>query len=424
MADIYEDKDAVSYSKFLGLRNTVAQSDFEPGDLEVALNVDQTDAYRLRRRKGFSATPSTASYHSLWSNGTVALMVSGTSLMEVMPDFTTRVLRNDLTPGLRMDYDSMGNRVFFSNGAETGVFQDHQVRTWGIAVPFPLPLVSLIGGSLPPGRYQYAMTFVRSDGQESGTGNIGGAVGNIVLPPASTAKGPVQPAGGLQFTQLPVSSDPDVLTKRLYISPVNGEALYSLFTLPNSATVATYTTERMGTLPLQTQFLAPAPPTRDVTVFNGHILSVRGSILYRSEAFSPELFDLRKGLPFASRITLVAPMYNGVYLGTDTELFWMQGRRPDQWEITLRLNVGVIFGTLAYVRAEELSPGQQGFAAIFATPRGIFAGMPDGSLIDLTEERFNYPAMDEGAAVVRLSGGSVQYLVTLRGTERPGNTAF
>jgi len=405
-----EDKDVFAFEQFRGLRNTVGAESFEPGDLEAALNVDITDALRVRRRKGYAVTAVVSAHHSFWSNGVIALAVSGTSLVEVMPDLTTRVVRSGLTSGRRMHYAIMGSRVFYSNGVETGVFEDGVSRTWGIEVPVKLPLSEVIGGSLPAGLYQYAMTYLRSDGQESGAGRAG------FIELASS--------GGVHFYDVPVSADPGVAFKRLYVSPVNGDALFLLMTLPNAATDATYTVERTGALPLSTQFLTPALPGVHLSEFAGHILLARGSTLYRSEALAPELFDLRKGSPFTARITLVAPVDDGVYLGTESGVSWLAGRKPAEWDAKKRLDYGAIPGTLAFAPAEDISEGQQGPVALFATEKGICAGFNGGSILNLTGDRFNYPVMDEGAAVVRDSGGSVQYVLTLRGTERAANTAF
>lgn len=410
MAANNNDEDVYTFEKFLGLRNTVSEESFELGDLSVALNTDVTDALRAQRRAGYAATAVTAAVHSFWSNGSVALMVNGSDLVEVQPDYSTRVIRTGLSVGARMYYTIIGNRVFYSNGIENGVFSNGQSRTWGLQAPTKLPLADPIGGSLPAGIYQYALTYVRGDGQESGTGRSG--LVSLTVP------------GGIRFYDMPASADPSVTYKRLYVSPVNGDALWLLMALPNAATDATYTVERTGTLPLTTQFLSPALPGTHLAAFSGHLLLARGATLYRSEPFAPELFDLRKGLPFPARITLVAPVDDGVYLGTEVGVIWLPGRDPEKWIEQPRLDYGAIPGTLAYTSAEEISDQRQGPAAVFATTKGICAGLAGGSILNLTAARFNYPVMDEGAAVVRDSRGTVQYLVTLRGTERPGNTAF
>src|SRR5258706_1192806 len=151
MATTNEDKDVYTFEKFLGLRNTVGEESFEPGDLSIALNVDQTDAYRLRRRKGFEVTAVVAPSQSLWSDGVTALSVQNTNLVQIMPDLTSRIVRSGLTAGARMSYVSIGLRVFYSNGVETGVFTDGSSRSWGLQLPIKLPLVQIIAGQLHPG---------------------------------------------------------------------------------------------------------------------------------------------------------------------------------------------------------------------------------------------------------------------------------
>lgn len=410
MATINEDKDVYSFEKFLGLRNTVGEESFEPGDLSIALNVDQTDAFRIRRRKGFEVTAVAVPSQSLWSDGVIALSVQGTNLVQIMPDLTARVVRSGLTAGARMSYASIGQRVFYSNGVESGVFQDGSSRSWGIPLPTKLPLIQVIGGTLPAGGYQYTMTYIRRDGQESGVS----ASGSVTLPTI----------GGLRFFDFAISPDPDVLFKRLYISPVDGDQVYALQVLPNSATETTYVDERIGTLPLMTQFLSPALPSRLIAAFAGHILLARGNTLYRSEPYAPELFDLRKGLPFEDRITLVAPMDDGVYLGTESEVVWLAGRNPAEWKLDRKSVHGAIPGTAAYGPAEDVAEGQQGPVVLYVSTKGVVAGFNGGSLLSLTEERFGFPVMDEGAAVIRHHGGTVQYIVTLRGVEGVSNVAF
>lgn len=410
MSQPSEDKDIASFTKFLGLRNTTSEESFELGDLTVAQNVDQTDSYRLRRRRGFVATPTTGAYHSVGGNGLTALAVTGSSLMRVLPDFTTRLVRTGLTSGLRMKYAAMGDRIFYTNNAETGVFVNGFSRSWGIVPPDQPSKVEIVGGNVPAGFYQYGMTFVRTDGQESGAGTIGSME--------------LTATGGFHFYDMPISQDSDVQYKRLYISPRNGDAMFLQFTLSPDATEAFYDVERSGVLPLATMFLIQALPSRHLAAFAGHILLARGNVLYRSEPYSPELFDLRKGIPFPSGITLIGPMDDGVYLGTETEVYWLGGRDPSAWEAVRRAVHGVIPGTEAYHEADDVQENAQGPVILFATTIGIRAGFNGGTLINLTEDRFNYPIQEEGAAIVRHIGGSAQYVVTMRGTETPGNTAF
>lgn len=410
MATTNEDKDVFTFDKFLGLRNTVGIESLESGDLTVALNVDQTDAYRLRRRKGFEATGVTTARHSIWSDGTTALAVENTSLVRIMPDLSEVVLRDDLTPGARMFYAVIGDRIFFSNGVDTGVVQNGLARSWGLLPPAKLPIVSVIGGSLPAGLYQYTQVYVRSDGQESGA------------PPSGNFQLPVR--GGLKFSDIAVSPEPEVVFKRIYISDVNGDQLYATLNLPADVTEATYVEPRRGTLPLATQFLSRPAAGTLLGHFAGHILLARGNTLYRTETYGPELFDYRKGLPTPGRVTLVAPMDDGVYLGTDDEIFWLNGRNPAEWRLDRKDVHGAVYGTAAYGPADDVAEGQNGQVVIFVGTKGIVAALNGGTLLSLTEERFSFPLMAEGSAIIRHFGGTIQYVVTLRGAEGISNVAF
>ena len=417
MAEI-EDKDVASFSQFKGLRNTVGPESFELGDLEEALNVDVTDEGRIRRRKGY-ATFLAGAYHSLFASGTVMLVVSGTSLLRVTPEAATTTLRTGLTSGARLSYGALADRIYYSNGTETGCVQAGVHRSWGLEPPAAQPIAAETGGSMRPGVYQYALTYGRSDGQESGTG----VAGQVTIGTRATATTPARLAGIL-FTDIPVSSDPTVTHKYLYLSPPDGDATYLAMGLAAGDTSASIYTERTGTAPLTTQFLSPAPAGSCIAHFNGHALVAKGARLYPSEPYAPELFDLRRGYRFSSPVTLVAPVDDGVYLGTESEVIFLAGNEVTELVYRPILDYGAIHGTLAYGQADDVTKGTQGRVAIFMTTQGICAGYNGGKLENLTQERFSYPVTKRGAGVVRNYGGSVQYLAVLEGTTTAGNTAF
>jgi hypothetical protein len=404
-----QDKDVFAFEEFAGLRNTVDVENFEPGDLHTALNVDVTDAKKLRRRRGYGAPVFGTAAHSLWSDGDNALFMSAGSLYRLNADLTTTALRSGLGTA-RMQYAAIGGRVYFSNGSASGVVDSATARSWGIPMVTIQPVSAAIGGLLPAGRYQYALTFVRDDGQESGTGM------------ASTID--LSADGGIQFSLIPVPTDTSIAEKRLYVSPPDGDRMYLQMVLPPSTEEATLTDYRHGTVALATQFLSAPPPADMLAYFNGHILVASGSRLYPSEPYAPELFDWRRAQPFASRITLVAPVEDGVYLGTEGQIIFLAGKDPASWVFQPKFSYGVIPGTLAYGDAADLGGEMKGPAAMFATADGIVAGLNGGTIVNLTSDRFRYPVTKLGAGIVRGSDGVTQYVATLQGAGTTDNTAF
>ena len=75
--------------------------------------------------------------------------------------------------------------------------------------------------------------------------------------------------GGIFFPVLPVSSDPTVTSKRIYLSDWNGELTYLAMTLTNSRTSATLSSPPPPGPALRTQFAGQAPVGKLVGYFNG-----------------------------------------------------------------------------------------------------------------------------------------------------------
>jgi hypothetical protein len=394
-----DDRDIFTFDQFAGLRNTVDPATMEPGDLIEARNVDITDAKRIVRRKGFGAPVISGACHSLWASGATSFVVRGTELLQIMPDYSTAVLRSDLTADAPMSFVAVGDRVFFSNGYETGVAQDGAARPWGIAVP-QLPAVAIAPGTLRAGRYQYVTTYVDEMGQESGARRAGAI--DLATP------------GGLAFTGFGAPPD-NVVAVNLYLSQPDGDMLYLVDTLSSAATAAAVSTPRDPILPLATQFLSPPLPGAHLAYSYGRVYVAAGNRVYYSEPYAPELFDLRKQYPLEDIVTMLAGVTGGVYVGTGADVGWVDGRDPEKTEYERKAPYGVVPGTLAYGPTDDYADQAGGTAAYFTTTGGILRGSPGGAIENLTRARFTIPSAQRGASAVRQIGGVAQYLAVLQG---------
>lgn len=393
------DKDVFSFSEFAGLRNTVDPAEMDPADLVTALNVDITDARRVRRRKGFGAPVVSGACHSFWSSGAHAYVVRAGELLQVMPDFTVKVLRAGLTAAAQVEFDIVGERVFFSNGHESGVIEGGVARPWGLAVP-GLPSAAKVTGSLRTGRYQYVVTFSDQLGQESGAGRAG--LIDLAEP------------SGLAFSSFGAVPD-NAATINLYLSQPDGDTLYLVDQLHPAATLTTVTAPIDGVVPLSTQFLSPPPPGAHIVYSYGRMYVSDGQRVYYSEPYAPELFDLRKHYPTESLVTMLAAVDGGVFIGTESEVGWVSGTEPSKSVPAHKAPHGVVPGTLAYGPTDDFGGAVDGKAAYFATTGGIMRGLPGGQLENLTRARYQYPTAARGAGVVRTTGGVAQYLAVLQG---------
>ena len=406
------DEELREHRDWTGLRNNVGAAGFDLGDLEVGLNVDIDDKGFLLRRKGHSAVVVAGVDRDLFAAGSVCLGVGSNALVQIFPNWSSQVIHSGLTPNRPLTYAAIGAWVYYTNGVESGVVEQGQRRSWGIVPPTP-PAATTVGGSLRAGRYQYTMTYLRDDGQESGA-------------PLAAVVELTAVASGYELT-FPVSTDSSVTHKAVYVTARDGETLYRYAVLDNATTTFAVREERPGTVALATQFLVSPNILGAIDLIayaNGRMLVAVGSRLYCSEPYAPELFDPRKSWPFLDAISMAAPLEDGTWLGTRSQVIWLPNAEPEKWQFMVKANYGVIPGT-AYMDslASVGDGGSKGQAVYFATTQGLCVGGNGGQLSNFTEGRFAYPIQERGAGIVRRHRGMIQYLATLHGAEVAGNVA-
>lgn len=402
-----------THDKFAGLRNNVANSRFELDDLEAALNIDLDDTGRASRRSGFNTQILAGNCHSVGPNNAGrCFVVAGTNLYEIFPDLTTTIVVSGITPNLPVSYVVVGDLYYWSNGIDQGCVDSTGARSMGLAIP---PQIAGTVGSgtlmlgkedLTTARYQFAMTYLRNDDQESGAG-----MANYLDVPNE---------GGIVFDNLPVSADPTVNRKAIYISEANGEKMYRAIVMRNAATSVIYRGRGRMTLPLATQFLG-APPLGSIMSFQGGSLLVAvGNKLHYSEAFAPELFDRRKYYPFSSKITILFSIEEGTHVGTEDGHYWMGGQSPDKYGSDLRATYGAIPGTLDICPSSLFGKEKtEDYVGLWASKEGIVMATQDGQVINMTRDRFLYPVQEFGSGVMRKMNGVNQFIAVLKGAETP-----
>lgn len=392
------DDDVIAYSAFNGLRSDVSPERFAMGDLAVALNVDIDKSGRLARRDGYTRQRASA-HRSLWSDDMqeICLFVSGGQLNRLHSDYTAQALGPLIDVDHPMSYHRVSDRVYFSNGQDIGILENGAIRSWGLPVP-PLPSVTATSGNMPAGQYQYVITWLRNDGQESGAPTLAGVIN---LPSG----------GGLQIG-LPVSSRPDVVGKILYLSPPNGEVLFDAAHLDNATTSLTYDFDTSGlSVQLATQGLGPPPPGQLVTYYRGHMMVATGSVIQVSRPYAYELFDPQDYIDLDGSVALMAVLNDkdktdsaresGFFVGTDRSCGILAGASPGDFQYVPKTDYGAILGALDYIDGSLFQDGSATARAlpVWLTPQGLCIGMPDLSINNVTRTKFTFPAAGRGAAL-------------------------
>lgn len=389
-----------SYSKFAGIRNTLAEERLAPTDLVAADNVDIDDSGRVARRAGRTLLLAGA-IHSLWADGDTCLYVKGEAMYRLHADQSSELMALGLSSA-PMNYLALGGRVYHSNGDTSGVLEQGYVRGWGIAIDPILVAASVTSGALPAGRYQYAMTWRRSDGQESGTG----LATSIVLPDNA----------GIHFSWR-VPADPDLTEALLYLSAPDGETLYRAVVAHIEAGTSTYTGGALA-LPLATQWYDAPPPGQCLAHYRGRIYIGAGAFLYATTALGYEWCDLRDFVAVdGATITMLAALESGLLVGTERGLYFMAGNALAELAASPRGSAPVLGRSLVMADGQTVTgkpelAGRQ--VALFATSAGICMADPAGNVANLTQERFAFDYQGAAACGLRVEDALTQYLLFLQ----------
>lgn len=394
-------KNPAKITDFLGLNNVLDPEDVQLGELQTAINYDVTNNRKLKPRQGtqlvHSCTP-----HSLFSDGTTMCFREGAALKMRGDDGTITILRNDFTSSAPVSYLGLNGLIYYTDGSLTGVVQDGVNRSWGLVNP-QAPTLTPTVGLLPSGRYQVALTYMRNDGQESGS---------LVAATVDVTE------GGIEVSNIPISSDPTVERVLIYMSTADGEVLYRAMVVANGTMSAIYRGDGNNlSSPLVTAHLSAPPPGQLIAHHNGRVYIAQGSILWYTEPFMYELVSLAHNfLPLPGRITMLAPVKDGIWVGTDRETVYIPGKDPEvgmEWDP--KANYGVIEGTPRLIDGQVIGTDNmlKGNAWIWCSTKGFCVGGNDGLFINLTEGRFTMPDGVAGAGLVRRQDGIDQYVVSL-----------
>lgn len=377
----------LTFQSFAGINNVAPPVRLSKEELLRADNVDIGVTGEITRRDGYSLH--TAGCHKNVWEGDGFVLASTLDDLIVLGGATiaTAIGSN------RLWFCNLPDgRTTFTNGLINGITDGTTTTEWGVPTPPSVGSAITGAGSLAAGEYRYGVTFVRADGIESGM--------------AFSAPFTLTQGSGISFIGLPV--DADYLT-RVYMTTANGTEFYyagaagagSLsFTGPNSSLV----------LPCRTAYLDRMPIGTVTAFWRGRVLVAAGNTLWGSLPMRWELCDMRRDFKqFAGNITLIQPMDNGIFIGTEDELVFMQGKEFDKLEYNPVHSGRVVLGSGVATDAGKIDPKRNGTAMVCIADGGILAGYGTGEIVRLTHTRYK-TAATEVSACVRQQDGYLQYL--------------
>lgn len=389
----------LTFEKFSGINNVLPQERMGESDLVKATNVDIGLSGELRRRGGFALLSGQCHKNLHQADGYMLATLDGHDLIAIHPDGSRVVVQPALGPD-RVRYCNLpGGRTVFSNGLICGMTTGGPAVPWGVPVPEHAGEAMGIAGELAKGLYQYRISYTRlSDGLEGA--------------PLSAA--PLQlDDGGLFLSGLPVLEGHAI---NVYLSGHGGEGAY-LAGQTQTSMFSHIGSNSALTVPCRTVGLAPAPVGTLMAFWRSRVLVAQGTVLWASMPGAWHLFDLRRDFKqFTAPITLVQPVDDGVYVGTEQELAFLGGVEFDKLAYQRAMPGRVVLGSGVAVPGDKVMVGNtvgSGNAMLCIADGGAAAGFNGGQVVRLTEGRYRTDAA-EVAATFRVLDGIPQYMAAVQ----------
>lgn len=165
--------------------------------------------------------------------------------------------------------------------------------------------------------------------------------------------------------------------------------------------------------------------------YKGRIYLAAGPVLWATELYNYEAVDAtRNFMPFEDDITMVAPVGDGIYIGTTRDLQFIQGTLADGLERRTIFSYGVVPGSLVQVpysrvdpRARDGRPMPEGEGPVFLTAGGVCLGLENGDVFNLTQGRVVFPEAVSAAALYREDQGANAYVAVTDSAGGPAANA-
>lgn len=362
-------------------------------ELVAALDVDLGLTGEISRRAGFAST-SPLCHKNLHQAAGYMLATVESDLTAIHPNGDRHIVAESLGMERVWYCDLPDGRTAFSNGLIHGITDGLTGKPWAIPTPESVGALAQAAGSLHPGRYAYHLTYVRADGLEG---------------PAASAV-PVQvDSGGVYIAGMPVL---DGHTINVYLSGHDGAGAYLAGSTANGEFLFGGKNDTL-VLPCRTVGLSPAPVGTLAAFWRGRVLVAQGSTLWATMPHAPHLLDMRRDFKqMGARITLIQPVDDGVYVGTDAGLSFLGGEQWDQLTYQATGLGAVVLGSGATVPGNRIKLGDgvgSGTAMMCIAGGHIVAGFNGGQAYAMTEGAYKTDVA-EVAATFREVGDIPQYV--------------
>jgi len=158
----------------------------------------------------------------------------------------------------------------------------------------------------------------------------------------------------------------------------------------------------------------PMPIGKQMVEYAGCIWIVFDDMVIHTHPYS-ETTDLRENfIPVGEQITNFGAVSDGLFITTATRSYFYAGRNPAEMSVVQQAPFGGVPNTMLQVDGRVLGEGQNTLGLLWTSSRGICAGLPNGTLVNVTQQQIKELSGIEGTALLRELNGQQHYIAVLQ----------
>lgn len=342
-----------------------------------AVDVDLTDTGWFRSRPSLGELHPTISAACLgvWSASGRLFWQEGDLLYEDGSPLLGGLTR-------RVEICEHGDKLYVSDGSTNVELDSTGVWNWGL----PVPTLSLAPGllsTLTAKSYLVRAAFVDSRGNEGGVSNIA----SITLAVQGSIEVSISGA------------TPDCVAVNIYAGYPNQPTTSFVAQVDIASFPYTISAVNVSAAdpPKTAQMVGPPVRIEGIFSFRAFLMLWRDNFILRSEGFEPHLYHPDNIMQFSSAIQACAGLPGGMWVGTETGLWWVTGESPDSWIPLQKSSANICKGSFVVSGTKIPELQTSDLVALFVSKDGLLAGMNNGQLVNLTFNRYKFNAISRAS---------------------------
>lgn len=170
--------------------------------------------------------------------------------------------------------------------------------------------------------------------------------------------------------------------------------------------------------PIAGRLFGRPPLAAHLAARHGRLYLAFENFIWATELYLPDYVDkTRNFLQFEDKITGMASLDQGMYVGTESAVYFLTGVFG-KMQRSIVARTGMLEGSLARINANLIKPSLEQKntlkdGLLFMTQDGVIGAFDNGVCYNLTQDKFQFPDAVSAAAMVRQQDGMVQYVSVL-----------